>query len=129
LILAESDYVVVAAPVTASTRNLIDSARLRKMTPQACLINVSRGPLVDEGALIRALRERQIGGAALDVFEEEPLLQGSELWDLNNLLITPHTAGLTEKLWDRHYFLLHQNLRRYLRHEPLLAIVDKKEGY
>ena len=129
LILAESDYIVVAAPVTAGTRNLIDSARLRKMTPQACLINVSRGPLVDERALIHALRERQIGGAAVDVFEEEPLPQGSELWDLNNLLITPHTAGLTERLWDRHYLLVHQNLQRYLKHEPLLAIVDKKRGY
>jgi phosphoglycerate dehydrogenase-like enzyme len=129
LILAESDYVVLAAPVTASTLNLIDSAGLGKMTPQACLINVSRGPLVDERALIHALRERQIGGAALDVFEEEPLPQGSELWDLNNLLITPHTAGLTDRLWDRHYLLVHQNLQRYLNHEPLLAIVDKKRGY
>jgi len=129
LILAESDYVVLAAPLTANTRNLIDSARLRRMTPQACLINVSRGPLVDERALIRALRERQIGGAALDVFEEEPIPQDSELWDLNNLLITPHTAGLTEKLWDRHYLLVHWNLQRYLKHEPLLAVVDMDEGY
>ncbi len=129
LILAESDYVVLAAPVTATTRNLIDAARLREMNPRACLINVSRGPLVDEPALIRALRERQIGGAALDVFEEEPLPQGSELWNLNNLLITPHTAGLTEKLWDRHYLLVHQNLQRYLKHEPLLAVVDKDKGY
>src|SRR5439155_9883997 len=129
LILAESDYVVLAAPVAATTRNFSDAARLREMNPRACLINVSRGTLVDEPALIRALRERQIGGAALDVFEEEPLPQGSELWNLNNLLITPHTAGLTEKLWDRHYFLIHENLRRYLNHEPLLAIVDKKKGY
>jgi phosphoglycerate dehydrogenase-like enzyme len=129
LILAESDYVVLAAPLTASTRNLIDSVRLRNMTPQTCLINVSRGPLLDERALIRALCERQIGGAALDVFEEEPLPQDSELWDLNNLLITPHTAGLTEKLWDRHYLLIHENIRRYLNHEPLLAIVDKNKGY
>jgi phosphoglycerate dehydrogenase-like enzyme len=129
LILAESDYVVVAAPVTANTRNLINSQRLQKMNPQSCLINVGRGPLVDEQALIHALRERQIGGAALDVFEAEPLPDDSELWDLDNLLITPHTAGLTEKLWDRHYHLLHENLRRYLNHEPLLAVVNKKKGY
>src|SRR5438876_7588646 len=129
LILAESDYGAVTAPLTARTRNLIDSARLRKMKPQACLINVSRGPLVDEEALVRALREGRIGGAALDVFEREPLPRDSELWDLNNLLVTPHTAGLTEKLWDRHYLLIHENLRRYLNHEPLLAVVDKRKGY
>jgi phosphoglycerate dehydrogenase-like enzyme len=129
LILAESDYVAVTAPLTARTRNLIDSARLGKMKPQACLINVSRGPLVDKEALVRALREGRIGGAALDVFEREPLPRDSELWDLNNLLVTPHTAGLTEKLWDRHYLLIYENLRRYLNHEPLLALVDKRKGY
>ena len=128
-ILAESDYIVVAAPITASTHNLINEERLRKMKPHGCLINVGRGPLVDEQALADALRERRIGGAALDVFEEEPLPKHSELWDLDNLLITPHTAGLTEKLWERHYLLIHENLRRYLNHEPLLAVVDKKKGY
>ena len=74
----------------------------------------------------RRLRTRQIGGAALDVFDKEPLSADSPLWDLENLLITPHTAGLTEKLWERHYALISENLRRYLEHRPLLAVVDKK---
>ena len=128
-LLAQSDYIVLAAPVTSGTRGLINAARFGKMKPEACLINVGRGPLVDEGALIDALREKRIGGAALDVFEEEPLPADSPLWDLENLLITPHTAGLTEKLWERHYQLISENLRRYIAGQPLLSIVDKKLGY
>jgi phosphoglycerate dehydrogenase-like enzyme len=127
--LGQSDYVVLAVPVTPNTRGLMNAVRLAKMKPEACLINVGRGPLVDEAALAQALREKRIGGAALDVFEEEPLPAGSPLWDLENLLITPHTAGLTEKLWERHYQLIFENLRRYLGGEPLLAVVDKKQGY
>jgi len=128
-VLSQSDYVVLAVPVTASTVGLMGASRLAKMKPDACLINVGRGPLVDEAALIQALRERTIGGAALDVFEEEPLPTDSPLWSLENLLITPHTAGLTEKLWERHYQLISENLRRYLKGEPLLSVVDKKRGY
>jgi phosphoglycerate dehydrogenase-like enzyme len=128
-LLAQSDYVVLAAPVTSGTRGLINAARLGKMKLEACLINVGRGPLVDEAALLDALREKRIGGAALDVFEEEPLPADSPLWDLENLLITPHTAGLTEKLWERHYQLISENLRRYIEGQPLLSVVDKKLGY
>jgi len=84
---------------------------------------------VDEAALVSALKENRIAGAALDVFSEEPLPAESPLWDLENLLITPHTAGLTEKLWGRHYALFSENLRRYLGHEPLLGLVDKQRGY
>jgi phosphoglycerate dehydrogenase-like enzyme len=90
---------------------------------------VSRGPLVDEEALVTALREHKIGGAALDVFSGEPLPPESPLWDLENLLLTPHTAAVTVKLWDRHYELIRENLRRYLAKEPLLAVVDKSKGY
>jgi phosphoglycerate dehydrogenase-like enzyme len=99
------------------------------MKPAACLINVSRGPLVDEAALADALRTGQLAAAALDVFSQEPLPADSPLWDLENLLITPHTAAVTRKLWDRHYALIRENLRRYLAHEPLLAAVDKRRGY
>ncbi len=127
--LAQSDYVVIAAPLTPETRNLMNASRLSKMKPDACLINVSRGPLVDEAALADALRHKKIAGAALDVFLKEPLLSDSPLWDLDNLLITPHTAGVTEKLWERHYALIRENLRRYLAHQPLLAVVDKQKGY
>jgi len=128
-LLAESDYVVLAAPVTSATHNLIDAARLATMKPDACLINVSRGQLVDEAALAQALRDNKIGGAALDVFVEEPLPASSPLWEFENVLITPHTAGLTGKQWERQYTLVAENLRRYLNHQPLLAVVDKEKGY
>jgi phosphoglycerate dehydrogenase-like enzyme len=99
------------------------------MKPSAYLINVGRGPHVDQAALIEALRTRQIAGAALDVFDREPLPSDSPLWNLDNLLITPHTAGLTSKLWQRHYELFSENLRRYIAGEPLLYMVDKHKGY
>jgi phosphoglycerate dehydrogenase-like enzyme len=120
---------VLAAPITESTKGIANAERLSLMKPDACLINVGRGPLVDETALATALREKKIGGAALDVFPKEPLPPESPLWDLPNLLITPHTAALTEKLWERHYALFSENLRRYLNNQPLLAVVDKKKGY
>ena len=128
-LLQQSDYVVVAAPLTAATRGLLNADRLAAMNPSAYLINVGRGQQVDESALADALRTHRIAGAALDVFEREPLPADSPLWTLDNLLITPHTAGLTGKLWHRHYELFSQNLRRYLAHEPLEYTVDKHKGY
>jgi phosphoglycerate dehydrogenase-like enzyme len=128
-LLARSDYVVLAAPVTKATQSMISHPQLAKMRPDACLINVGRGALIDEPALIETLRNHKIAGAALDVFEKEPLPSDSPLWDLENLLITPHTAGMTEKLWERHYTLFSENLRRYLAGQPLLALVDKQSGY
>ena len=125
----EADYIVLAAPVTDSTRSIANAERLALMKPDACLINVGRGPLVDEAALATALREKKIGGAALDVFPREPLAADSPLWDVPNLLITPHTAALTAKLWERHYALFSENLRRYLNGDALLAVVDKDKGY
>lgn len=128
-LLENSDYVVLAAPTTRATTGLINAERLARMKPEAFLINVGRGPLVDAAALAVALRNQKIGGAALDVFDQEPLSADSPLWDLEDLLLTPHTAGLTDKLWDRHYVLISENLRRYLSHQPLLALVDKTRGY
>ncbi|MGC2451068.1 MAG: D-2-hydroxyacid dehydrogenase [Candidatus Sulfotelmatobacter sp.] len=128
-LLRQSDYVVLAAPLIAATEKLINAERLAVMKPEACLINVGRGPQVDELALLAALRARRIGAAALDVFDCEPLPVDSPLWDLDNLLITPHTAGLTEKLWHRHYEHFSSNLRRYVAHEPLQYVVDKRRGY
>jgi phosphoglycerate dehydrogenase-like enzyme len=115
--------------MTDSTKALANAERLALMKPDACLINVGRGLLVDETALGAALREKKIGGAALDVFPKEPLAPASPLWDLPNLLITPHSAALTDKLWERHYTLFTENLRRYLKDERLLAVVDKRKGY
>jgi phosphoglycerate dehydrogenase-like enzyme len=128
-LLAQSDYVVLAAPVTVDTEYLVGSKQLAQMKPDACLINVGRGQLIDDQALIQALREKKIGGAALDVFEKEPLPPDSPYWDLENVLITPHTAGLADKLWEREYAVFCENLRRYLTHQPLLALVDKQKGY
>jgi phosphoglycerate dehydrogenase-like enzyme len=128
-IFRQSDYIVLAAPVTGNTNEIVNGERLALMKPDACLINVGRGQLVDETALALALRERKIGGAALDVFPKEPLAASSPLWAVPNLLITPHTAALTDRLWERHYALFSENLRRYLAGEPLLAGVDKGKGY
>ena len=127
--IAQSDYVVLTTPITPATRGLMNAARLAKMKPGACVINVGRGPLVDEPALAAALREKKIGGAALDVFEKEPLPEDSPLWELENLLITPHTGGLSEKLWERQYELMSENLRRYFAHLELVGMVDKQGGY
>ena len=128
-VLPGADYVVIAAPLTAATRGLINERRLALMKKDSYLINVSRGALVDEPALIQALREKSIGGAALDVFSVEPLPADSALWQLENLLITPHSAALTESLWERHYQFLAQNLRRFLSGQELLGLVEKTLGY
>ena len=128
-VLSQSDFVVMAAPLIPATQGLINANTLGMMKPEAYLINVGRGPQVDEAALAEALRAHRIAGAALDVFEQEPLPGDSPLWSLENLLITPHTAGLTEKLWQRHYEHFSENLRRYLAHQPLHFVVEKSKGY
>jgi len=127
--LRQSDYVVLAAPLINATTQLMNTERFAAMKPEACLINVGRGAQVDEAALIDALRARRIAGAALDVFEREPLPPDSPLWSVENLLITPHIASQTEKVWGRQYDLFSDNLRRYLQHQPLRSVVDKSKGY
>jgi phosphoglycerate dehydrogenase-like enzyme len=129
LMLAQSDYVVLAAPVTPSTRGMMNQERLAVMKKDAYLINVARGALINEPALIVALREHRIAGAALDVFENEPLPPDSPLWAMENVVITPHSAAMTEKLWVRHFDLLIDNLRRFIEGAPLLGIVEKERGY
>ena len=107
----------------------MNQSRLAKMKADAYLLNVGRGPLIDDAALIEALQARRIGGAALDVFVEEPLPVESPYWSLDNVLITPHTAAVTDKLWDRHYDLIVENMDRFLEGRPLLYEVDKSKGY
>jgi phosphoglycerate dehydrogenase-like enzyme len=128
-VLRQADYVLLCTPVTPATRHLLNRERLALMNPDAYLLNVARGDLIDEAALVEALRDRTIAGAALDVFEQEPLPADSPLWALDNLLITPHTAAVTERLWDRHYQLIVENLKRFLAGQPLLYEVDKRSGY
>ncbi len=128
-VLAQADFVVLAAPLTPRTRSLLDATRLARMRLAAYVVNVSRGALLDEAALADAIAAGRLGGAALDVFEREPLPAASPLWSLPNVLITPHTAATTEKMWERHYGLIAENMRRYLGGEPLLNVVDKTKGY
>ena len=128
-VVAQSDFIILAAPVTEQTQHVINAERLARMKPEAYLINVARGSLIDEAALADALRNHRIGGAALDVFDKEPLPAESPFWDLDNLLITPHTAATSDKMWERHYALIKENLHRYLAGEPLLGLVDKQVGY
>jgi phosphoglycerate dehydrogenase-like enzyme len=127
--LVECDYVVVALPSMPATRHLIGEAELRAMKPSAYLVNIARGAIVDEAALVRALREGWIAGAGLDVFEEEPLPADSPLWSLENALLSPHVAGFTPRYDERAVALFARNLARYLAGEPLLNLVDKARGY
>jgi phosphoglycerate dehydrogenase-like enzyme len=127
--LQEADFVVLAAPTTDTTRRLINAERLAHMKADAWLINVGRGALVEESALIQALRSKTLGGAALDVFDTEPLPVDSPLWGFDNVIITPHVAGMTDKIWERHFEYFSENLRRFLAGSPLLGVVDKTKGY
>jgi len=128
-LLPEADVVVLAAPLTSETRGLIGRAELSRMKPGAWLVNVARGKLVDEPALVRALEERAIAGAALDVFAHEPLAEASPLWSMPNVLVTPHVAGFREDYWEAAAALFAENLRRYLDGETMANVVDKRAGY
>jgi phosphoglycerate dehydrogenase-like enzyme len=131
-LLGGSDVVVVAAPETAETRGLLDERSLGRMRPGTLLINVARGKLVDEDALVRALSEGRLRGAGLDVFAEEPLPAGHPLWALPNVVLTPHVAGITRSFWRREMDLILRNLERYLSGTPLEQwenVVDKRAGY
>lgn len=125
----DSDFLVVTVPLTEATAHLIDDEVLSAMKETAVLINVSRGPVVDEKALITALSSGQIAGAALDVFEEEPLPNTSPLWNLDNVVITPHLSGFTRDYHGKAAQVFKENLRRYLENRPLLNQMDRARGY
>jgi phosphoglycerate dehydrogenase-like enzyme len=127
--LPECDYVVVALPLTPDTEHLIGAAELEAMKPSAYLVNIARGSIVDEEALVRALGEGWIAGAGLDVFEQEPLPDASPLWSMDHVLISPHVAGFTPRYDERAATLFVENLGRYLSGEPLMNLVDKARGY
>ncbi|MBI1277562.1 MAG: D-2-hydroxyacid dehydrogenase [Anaerolineaceae bacterium] len=118
--LSQCDFVVLSVPHTADTHNLMNEAAFRSMKPTSMLINVARGGVVDEAAMIQALEEKWIAGAALDVFEQEPLLADSPLWQMENVIISPHIAGLTSRYYDVVLDLFSTNLRRFIAGEPLL---------
>jgi phosphoglycerate dehydrogenase-like enzyme len=128
-LLQESDFVVLAAPLTTETQNMIDDGALAAMRPTAWLINIARGALVDDRALLNALRDGRIGGAVLDTFRDEPLPPSSPFYDLPNVIVTPHTSWSSGRVLDRSVELFCENLRRYAGGEPLLNVVDPAAGY
>jgi phosphoglycerate dehydrogenase-like enzyme len=128
-LLAESDFVVLALPLTADTANLFDAVMLANAKPGAWLINIARGALVDDRALIRAVRDGRLGGAVLDAFREEPLPADSELYTTPNVIVTPHTSWSSGRVLDRSIELFCENLGRFQRGEPLLNLVDPTAGY
>ncbi len=128
-VLAQGDVIVVCLPLTAETEGLIGEAELRAMKPTAYLINIGRGKVIQEAALLRALREGWIGGAGLDVHAQTPLPATSPFFDLPNVILTPHMSGVSAGYPERITTLFCENLRRYLAGEPLLNVVDKQRGY
>jgi phosphoglycerate dehydrogenase-like enzyme len=127
--ISRSDYIVVTAPLTAETRGMIGDAEFAAMKPTAVVINVGRGPIIDERALVRALSERRIKGAALDVFDHEPLPPGHPFFKLENVLLSPHCADHTPDWLDNAMEFFIEQFERYSKGQPLLNIVDKKLGY
>jgi D-2-hydroxyacid dehydrogenase (NADP+) len=128
-LLGKSDYIVLSVPLTSETRHIIGEAELSSMKSSAYIINVGRGDLIDEEALIRALDEKKIAGAGLDVTTIEPLPKDSRLWDMDNVILSPHVSGSMEEYMDQATELFCDNIRRYLDGKELRNVIDRKKGY
>lgn len=128
-IAAEADFLVVSAPHTPATRGLVSRDVIARMKPTAWLVNIARGAVVDEPALLEALRARRIAGAAIDAWWQEPLPSDSEWWKLPNVIVTPHVSHSSPRVKDRTLALFLENLRRWKAHEQLLNVVDVRAGY
>ncbi len=126
---SESDYLIVTAPHTEDTRGIVSREVLALMKSDAVLINVSRGALIDEAALVESLQAGRLRGAGLDVFSVEPLPEDHDLWDLPNVVITPHVSPVTRGFWRREVDLIVDNLDRFLSGRSLRNLVDKQAGY
>lgn len=125
----DCDYVLLLLPLTDSTRGFFNAEAIGAMKRDAVLLNAARGAVVDEKALIDALKNKRIGGAILDVFEKEPLPSNSPFWTLPNVIVSPHVSGYSLNYHERVTDVFVENLRRYLQHQPLLNMVDLKHGY
>lgn len=125
----DCDYLVIIVPMTPETKNMINDDVFDAMKDTAILINIARGGVVDEPALITALSSGKIGGAALDVFQQEPLPSSSPLWNLDNVIITPHISGFTQSYNEKAAKVFKENLKRYLDNRPLLNQLNRKKGY
>lgn len=128
-LMAVSDYVLLVTPLTAETRNMVGRAELAVMKPDAVFINIGRGPVLDEAALIDALENERIRGAALDVFINEPLPQDHPFWQMPNVLLSPHCADRVEGFFAPAFDCFFENLNRFRQGQPLLQVVDKRAGY
>jgi phosphoglycerate dehydrogenase-like enzyme len=128
-VLRECDYLLVSCALTEQTRGMIGARELGLMKPDAVIVNVARGAVIDSAALLDALRERRIGGAGLDVTDPEPLPADSPLWHMDNVIITPHVSGSSPETSRRQFELLEENVRRFAAGEELLNVVDKMAGY
>ena len=127
--LARSDYIAAAAPLTSETRGMIGGPEFAVMQPTAVVMNVGRGPVIDEAALVRALRDRRIKGAALDVFDQEPLPEGHPFYALDNVLLSPHSTDHTPDWLEQAMQFFLDNFERYRKGEALLNVVEKHRGY
>jgi phosphoglycerate dehydrogenase-like enzyme len=128
-VVPEADYLAVTAALTPQTRGMVSAEILRALKPTAWVINIARGPIVDEMALAAALKEKRIGGAALDVVDTEPLPASSPLWSLDNAILTPHVSNSSPKVRERSLALVTENVRRFKAGEQLLNVVDRAAGY
>jgi len=126
---ADADFLVVAAPLTPATRGLVSREVIARMRPTAWIVNIARGAVVDETALLEALRGGRIAGAAIDAWWTEPLPPESEWWDLPNVIATPHVSHSSPRVRERTLELFLENLRRWKAGEPLLNVVDLEAGY
>jgi phosphoglycerate dehydrogenase-like enzyme len=128
-VLPMADFVVLSLPLTHQSLGMIGEKQLHLMKPAAILVNISRGPIIQEGKLVQALQEGWIAGAGLDTFEKEPLAPESPLWSLDNVVLTPHSAGVTPDHFERGLAIFMDNLKRYRTGQPLTNVVDKAAGY
>ncbi|MCZ6635482.1 MAG: D-2-hydroxyacid dehydrogenase [bacterium] len=126
---AEADFVIVALPLTDGTRGLINADCFARMKDTGYLVNIARGPIVNQADLINALRAHQIAGAGMDVFEKEPLPEDSPLWEMENVVLTPHLGGRSEEGGPNMKNIFVENLKRYVEGKNLLNIIDKQKGY
>jgi len=128
-VLAKSDVVILTIPYTEATHHLIDEAELKAMKSEAVLINVSRGSIINEKALVKHLQEGNLMGAALDVFEEEPLPSTNPLWDFDRVIITPHNSWISELRNDRKYRMILENMKQYIKGDNITNVINVEKGY
>ena len=128
-LLGISDWFVVTVPLTSKSRGMLDRRRLGLLKPGGYLIVMSRGGIVDEGALLEGLRAGRIAGAGLDVFDQEPLPPENPFWDMTNVVISPHISALTPEMWEGRRQIFKENLKRFLANESFLYVCDKREGF